>query len=144
MDTLGPRAPAEGGRPERGRGAVDLLRQAILACVLLAGMLFAAGCTAGGPAAPDPLPAWLTSLIRQLESEPVANPPASIARYDYRGEIVYYLPSRCCDVWSTLWNAAGAVICHPDGGLTGLGDGNCPAFRAERTHELIVWRDSRR
>src|SRR5688572_6027645 len=70
-------------------------------------------------------PAWLTTLIAQLESQPVANPPASIAQYEYKGQTVYYLPPRCCDVPSTLYSATGAVICAPDGGMTGNGDGRC-------------------
>ena len=30
-------------------------------------------------------PEWLTALIQQLETQPVANPPAFIARYEYQG-----------------------------------------------------------
>lgn len=108
---------------------------------LLAGILLAAGCAADSPTAPDRLPAWLRSLIQQLETEPVANPPAYVARYEYKGEPVYYLPPRCCDIWSTLYRADGVVVCHPDGGFSGRGDGACPTFMAERTKEQIVWRD---
>jgi len=110
----------------------------LLTCVLLA-----AGCSVNSPTSPGRRPPWLTSLIQELEAAPVANPPALIARYDYRGETVYYLPPRCCDIWSTLYRADGAVLCHPDGGLSGKGDGGCPAFLAERTNEQIVWRDPR-
>ena len=111
--------------------------------VLLIAFLLAVGCEARNPAAPGRLPDWLTSLTAQLGAQPVANPPAFIARYDYRGEIVYYLPPRCCDVWSTLYNAQGTILCHPDGGVGGNGDGRCPAFFSERTNELIIWRDPR-
>lgn len=88
-------------------------------------------------------PAWLASLIRQLESEPTANSPAHIAEYVYRGQTVYYLPPRCCDVPSGLHNEAGAILCEPDGGLTGRGDGRCPRFFEERRNERIIWRDKR-
>ena len=61
----------------------------------------------------DSLPAWLTDLIQQQEGEPVANPPASIARYEYKGQTVYFLPQRCCDIFSNLYDADGDTIGHP-------------------------------
>jgi len=118
---------------------MKIRRQVFLMCVLLT-----VGCAAKNPVAPDRHPDWLTSLIQQLEVQPVANPPALITRYEYRGTTVYYLPARCCDIWSTLYHADGTILCHPDGGFGGRGDGRCPTFFAERTNEQIVWRDSRR
>jgi hypothetical protein len=114
------------------------LKRTLLIVVLLAGC-------AGNPAAPDSAnsPPWLTALIRQLEAEPVASPPAFIARYEYKGETVYFLPQRCCDVMSVLYRSDGAVMCHPDGGITGTGDRRCPDFFAERGNERIIWRDPR-
>jgi len=109
-------------------------------------LLSIAGCS-GNPAAPDTSstsPTWVTSLIRQFESEPVANPPAFVARYDYKGQDVYFVPQRCCDIMSVLYRADGAVMCHPDGGITGKGDGLCGDFSVERRNERIIWRDSRR
>lgn len=117
---------------------MKLGRRLLLLCLLLAG-----GCGAGNPVAPGTYPDWLTSLIRQLETQPMANPPAFIAQYLYRGETVYYLPARCCDIWSTLYQADGTILCHPDGGFGGSGDGRCPAFAAERSNEQIIWRDPR-
>lgn len=111
--------------------------------IFLIALLMATGCAPENPVAPGQLPSWLISLIRQLEAQPVASPPAFIARYDYRGEVVYFLPARCCDVWSTVYSTDGAILCHPDGGLGGAGDGRCPAFFAERKNEQIVWRDPR-
>lgn len=87
---------------------------------------------------------WLQALIASLEQQPVANPPASITRYSYRSEPVYYLSARCCDIRSRLYNAEGKVICEPDGGITGKGDGKCDDFLLTRTDEKLVWRDSRR
>jgi hypothetical protein len=106
------------------------------------GLLLIAAC-ARSPVAPDPLPAWLTSLIAQLEAAPPANPPASIARYDYHDEAVYFLPARCCDVPSTLYRADGTILCHPDGGFSGAGDGRCPDFFTARKNETLIWRDVR-
>ena len=116
--------------------------------VLKLGLLvfvLSAGCS-HGPAAPDSAitsPAWLTTVIRQLETEPVANPPALIASYQYKGDTVYFVPQRCCDVMSVVYRADGAVMCKADGGFAGTGDGRCPDFIAERRNERIIWRDPR-
>lgn len=89
------------------------------------------------------LPAWLIDLINSQKNEPVANPPAFIARYEYKGQIVYFLPQRCCDIFSNLYDAEGNIIGHPDGGITGQGDGRVPDFFEARTAETIVWSDKR-
>jgi hypothetical protein len=109
-------------------------------------LLIIAGC-GGNPAAPDTShasPAWVTALIRQFETEPVANPPAFVARYDYKGQDVYFVPQRCCDIMSVVYTSDAAIVCHPDGGFTGKGDGKCADFFAERRNERIIWRDSKR
>ena len=116
----------------------------ILKRVLLIWFL-SSGC-ASNPAAPPSStasPAWLTAVIRQLETQPVANPPAFVARYEYKGETVYFVPQRCCDVMSVLYRSDGVVMCQPDGGFTGKGDGQCPDFFAARRNEFIIWRDPR-
>ncbi len=106
-------------------------------------LVLGAACATPSSTNDEPLPTWLTALIDSLESQPVANPPAFIARYHYRSQEVYYLPPRCCDIMSNLYDTAGAIICHPDGGLSGTGDGRCPDFFLQRTDERVVWRDAR-
>jgi len=108
-------------------------------------VVLSAGC-GRHPVAPEAAitpPAWLTSLIQQLEAQPVANPPAFVARYAYKGETVYFVPQRCCDVMSVVYRSDGTVLCHADGGLAGTGDGRCSDFFAERRNERIIWRDPR-
>jgi hypothetical protein len=95
------------------------------------------------PGRQAPVPAWLKQIIANLEAEPVANPPASITRYAYKGQTVYYLPPRCCDVPSELYDSTGAVLCGPDGGITGRGDGRCADFFTERKDEQLIWQDRR-
>jgi hypothetical protein len=112
--------------------------------LILMALVLAAACVPENPVALDQHPSWLTSLIRQLETEPGANPPAFIARYEYKGQVVYYVPPRCCDVSSALHRTDGTVLCQPDGGFAGTGDGRCADFTAERKNEQIVWRDPRR
>jgi len=88
-------------------------------------------------------PSWVDNLIEEFESQPVANPPLSIWRYVYEGQIVYYVPPRCCDIESTLYDANGNVLCHPDGGLTGGGDGQCRDFFEKITDAKLIWQDGR-
>jgi hypothetical protein len=88
-------------------------------------------------------PDWVDQLIKKIESEPVGNPPQSIWRYEFNSQVVYYVPAQCCDMYSTLYDATGNVICAPDGGLTGKGDGRCTDFYTHRTNEQLVWQDPR-
>lgn len=95
---------------------------------------------AGAPA--DTRPPWLLELIARQEAGPLANPPAYIVRREYAAGVYYFLPSRCCDIYSELYDNLGDLVCHPDGGITGGGDGNCPALGAVVAEE-VVWRDPR-
>ena len=108
---------------------------------LMLSFALGAACASAAPRSHEP--AWLNALIADLERQPVANPPALIARYEYKGQTVYYLPPRCCDIPSTVYSATGTVLCAADGGMTGAGDGRCPDFYAERKDEAIIWRDTR-
>ncbi len=73
----------------------------------------------------------------------MANPPAFIAEYEYKGQTVYFLPQRCCDIFSDLYDTGGNIIGHPDGGITGQGDGRASDFFEERQNERIIWVDQR-
>lgn len=86
---------------------------------------------------------WLNAYIAMLEKMPVANPPAKIIQYTWNEEIVYYEPPRCCDIWSSLYDSEGNIICHPDGGLCGYGDGGCPDINSELKDPVIIWEDNR-
>ena len=89
------------------------------------------------------LPDRLKGLIAELEGEAPANPPFSITRYEYRGQTVYYQTPACCDLFSNLYDSEGNLITHPDGGITGEGDGRAPLFSALRKMPLLVWQDAR-
>jgi hypothetical protein len=92
---------------------------------------------------PNGSPKWVQNLIANYEKDTIGNPPRSIWEYDYNGQTVYYIPAQCCDQFSTLYDASGKVICAPDGGITGRGDGKCPGFMQERKNEKFIWEDSR-
>jgi hypothetical protein len=96
-----------------------------------------------GPAAQPTVPPAVMALIQDLKTQPVATPPAYLASYEFLGQVVYYVPPRCCDIFGNLYSGDGQVICHPDGGLAGHGDGRCPDFLRQRKNETIIWRDSR-
>lgn len=92
---------------------------------------------------PEEVSDWVKELITREESGLVANPPALLKQCEYKNQIVYYLPSRCCDAFSILYDKSGNVICAPDGGITGKGDGRCPDFLEERKNCEVIWKDSR-
>ena len=114
----------------------------LLAAVCCLSLLLAS-CAERSPVAPDQTPRWLSALIHAFERDPVASPPLSITRYEYKGEVVYFVPPRCCDIWSDVYRADGSILCHANGGTTGGGDGRCPDFLSERKTGQIIWQDSR-
>ncbi len=109
--------------------------------VILAAVLVLTACAAAVAQTGNPV--WVDQLIKKFESEKVGNPPQSIWRYEYQGQSVYYVPAQCCDMFSSLYDANGTVICAPDGGLTGRGDGHCPDFYSHRSKEQLIWKDPR-
>lgn len=88
-------------------------------------------------------PEWLEKRIQFHLNEKKQNPPIQIMSYQYQGSQVYYETVGCCDQYTTLYDANGKVLCHPDGGLTGRGDGQCTDFAKARTEERVVWQDPR-
>jgi len=75
-----------------------------------------------GPGRPI-LPEWLTKWVAELNAGEVEFPPLSITKYQYEGETVYFVVKQCCDQFSDLLDADGNLIGHPNGGITGQGDG---------------------
>jgi hypothetical protein len=120
---------------------------AVTALVVTAG--FFLGCSAPNQSAPPPkvqvdpgtLPEWVQAKIEELSSQPVTYPPASIARYWYRNQTVYFMPPGYHALSGTLFDAEGVLMCHP--GVGRNDDGRCPDFFETRSEEEIVWRDSR-
>lgn len=88
-------------------------------------------------------PAWLDQMIKKFESDPVANPPLSVWKYEYKGQVVYFVPAHCCDITSLVYDTQGTILCAPDGGIAGRGDGKCSDFFDQRTNEQLIWQDSR-
>jgi len=103
------------------------------------GALAAAAKPAHSPAQPK----WVNDLIRRHQQGPRGNPPYTIWQYSYKGAEVYYLPPQCCDQYSELYDAKGGLLCAPDGGMGGRGDGKCLDFYELRKNGRLVWQDAR-
>jgi hypothetical protein len=92
---------------------------------------------------PKGLPDCVKVKIDQLKSESSQNPPAKVWQYQYKGQTVYYLPPTCCDQMGELYDENCNLICYPDGGIAGRGDGKCEDFFSARQNEILVWEDKR-
>jgi len=90
------------------------------------------------------IPACITQKIVEIQNEDVWNPPAKVYQYKYQGQTVYFIPQRCCDIRSILMDEDCNVLCYPDGGITGNGDGNCSDFFDLRSDEKLIWEDTRK
>jgi hypothetical protein len=92
---------------------------------------------------PSGIPACISAKIEFLKGQPKGNPAYSVYQYSYNGKKVYYFPPQCCDQFSDLYDENCNLICHPDGGIAGGGDGNCQNFISTRKNEVLIWKDSR-
>ena len=45
--------------------------------------------------------------------------------------------------FSDLYDDHCNLICHPDGGIAGGGDGSCSDFFATCKNEVLIWKDGR-
>ena len=86
-------------------------------------------------------PRCIKREIRKILEEPVRRPPAEMWRYEYKGKTVYYVPPSCCDRMSVLFDSDCNIICNPDGGFHGGGDGTCLDFSSLRTNGTLIWKD---
>jgi len=88
------------------------------------------------------VPSCIENKIKEIEKEEVRNPPAQVWRWEENGDVYYYITSDCCDQYNFLYDEDCNVVCAPDGGFTGNGDGNCPNF-SSNTVKTLVWKDNR-
>ncbi len=101
-------------------------------------------CTCSKTSLETTIPDCIRQKINTLEKENVRNPPAKVYQYTYQNQTVYYIPSYCCDVFSELYDSNCTLICYPDGGITGRGDGRCTDFFDLRKDEKLIWKDLRK
>ncbi len=86
------------------------------------------------------IPAIINQKQATFSAEKVSNPPQTIYIYTYHGDRVYFIPAKCCDKMSELFDSSGNLIGHPDGGITGKGDGKCSDFFDTRTNEILFYK----
>ena len=101
----------------------------------------AAQAQASGPAPTDE--SAVRSIAKRLLAQPPQREARTIKRYLIDGKVHYYVSAPCCDQYNDLFDAKGRKLCSPDGGITGRGDGRCPAIRIDRREGEIVWKDPR-
>ena len=100
-------------------------------------------CSCRGNSVAEDSPEFVKELVERISKEDVRNPPAKIFRYNFKEATVYYLTAYCCDIPSQLFHEDSSIICSPDGGISGVGDGKCPDFYETRRDEELVWADRR-
>lgn len=91
---------------------------------------------------PNNTPQCIGDKIEDIADGDGWDPVAKIYSYMYNGEKVYFFPSHCCDVPSMVYDGSCNLVCSPDGGLTGAGDGLCNDFFSTRTDETLIWEDN--
>ena len=89
------------------------------------------------------VPDWLQAKIKEMEAAKPHRIYACVMAYSFKGQTVYYIPADCCDQLNVLYNAKGEIICKPDGGFTGKGDGKCPDFNRNELQGKLIWEDPR-
>ncbi len=88
------------------------------------------------------IPVCIENKIEEIKMDEIRNPPAQLWKWEVDEQTYYYITSDCCDQWNYLYDDRCNVVCAPDGGITGMGDGNCPDFN-EQIEKTLVWEDNR-
>ncbi len=109
--------------------------------IILYGLLLALVLGACSKAYVD-VPKCVDKKIKQIKKEPPTNPRTEVWRWKVDGKTYYYITSDCCDQYNYLYDDKCQVVCAPDGGFSGNGDGNCPSFSGN-VEEKLVWKDER-
>lgn len=88
------------------------------------------------------LPACIQEKITEIKNESVRNPPAQVWEWKDAGKVYYYITSDCCDQLNFLFDSNCSIVCSPDGGFTGTGNGDCPEF-TKSIEKKLLWKDDR-
>lgn len=91
----------------------------------------------------EAIPACISEMIANYQQAKKENPPRKIFSYSYKEKTVYYVTAPCCDIYSDLYDENCKLLGHPDGGITGKGDGTLPDFSTTKTNEQFIWEDNR-
>lgn len=87
---------------------------------------------------PVEVPTCVEKQIKQIEKEKESSAPRQVWKWEVDGDTYFYITSNCCDQFNFLYDENCEVVCAPDGGFTGAGDGKCPEF-SEEIVKTLVW-----
>ena len=88
-------------------------------------------------------PSCILSKIDELKSKPKQNPAAEVYEFNYLNKKAYYFTADCCDQYNFLYDGNCNIICAPDGGISGSGDGKCVDFNESKQGGKLIWKDER-
>jgi len=88
------------------------------------------------------VPDCIDTKIKEILMNDVTNPPTQVWKWENSSKTYYYITSDCCDQYNYLYTENCEIVCAPDGGITGNGDGNCPDFSSE-IKKTLIWEDKR-
>ena len=92
---------------------------------------------------PEGLPSCMRTRMGQILDDAPWEPAARIYEVTYHHQKVFFIPSHCCDIPSELYTTDCQIICFPDGGLNGQGDGKCMDFAFQLDQAKLIWQDNR-
>lgn len=84
------------------------------------------------------IPACIKQEIRKAKRSK-NNLKIQVWQFKYKGDTVYFISASAADKMSVLLDCHCNIICRPDGGLTGKGDGHCKDFFLFRSDEKLIW-----
>ena len=91
------------------------------------------------PAHSTELPAWLQLQIDEFQAGPEQSAPIEIWQITNKGKAAYFFVAPCCDQYNPLYGESGQLLCYPNGGFHGRGDGVCLRPADLRTPVVFVW-----
>lgn len=111
----------------------------LFSCLSVAMISIAGTCDDSDPT----LSPCILEKIKEIQAQPLSNPPQAIYRQESNGLTFYYLPPPCCDFPGIILDNDCHYFCSPDGGLTGEGAKDCPAYIFEPKKSVLIWKDPR-
>ncbi|HET8871644.1 MAG TPA: hypothetical protein VFM48_14445 [Aquabacterium sp.] len=85
------------------------------------------------------LPRWLQAKVDRYAALPPEQAAQAVWQIQVRGQPAYLEIAPCCDQLNPLFDAQGRLMCHPSGGLTGIGDGRCPHPADRGQSPRLIW-----
>jgi hypothetical protein len=104
---------------------------------VFAGMSFFA-CNPLGILEPRTVPRCIENMLDQTDPQTKA-PIIGLARYELEGKYYFELMPECCDQFTSLYDEDCNFVCHPGGGITGRGDGQCPDWVENLSNRKTLW-----